>query len=67
VAAKPGLEVVRRSGERDGEPVSWLIAVNHAAEDAELPATGVELLSDTKVDGSLVVPAGAVVVLREEV
>jgi beta-galactosidase len=61
------LEIVRRRGSRNGEPVSWLVAINHAAEDVALPASGVELLSGSRVDGLLVVPAGAVAVLREMV
>lgn len=62
-----GVEVVRRRGERGGTPVSWLVAVNHGGGDAELPAAGVELLSGERVTGRLVVPAGGVVVVREEV
>jgi beta-galactosidase len=65
--APKGLEVVRRSGVRAGRPVSWLIAVNHADSDAELPAVGVDLLSGARVAGPLRIPAGDVVVLREEV
>ncbi|MET1075242.1 MAG: beta-galactosidase, partial [Umezawaea sp.] len=67
VPAAPGLEIVRRRGDRHGDAVSWLVAVNHEEHDVTLPATGVELLSGSRVDSSLVVPAGAVVVLREEV
>ncbi|MFD7655471.1 beta-galactosidase [Actinosynnema sp. NPDC059797] len=62
----PGVEVVRRRGERAGAPVSWLVAVNHGGGDAELPAVGVDLLSGERVTGRAVVPAGGVVVLREE-
>jgi beta-galactosidase len=67
VSSAPGVEIVRRRGQRDGEAVSWLIAINHTAQDAEVAATGVELLSGARVDGRLVVPAGAVAVLREMV
>jgi beta-galactosidase len=67
VPATPGVEIVRRRGQRDGEPVSWLVAINHAAQDADVAATGVELLSGARVDGWLVVPAGAVAVVREMV
>ncbi|WNV82180.1 beta-galactosidase [Umezawaea sp. Da 62-37] len=67
VPAAPGLEIVRRRGAGGAEAVSWLVAVNHEEHDVTLPATGVELLSGSRVDSSLVVPAGAVVVLREEV
>jgi beta-galactosidase len=68
VTGEPGVEIVRRRGQQqDGEPVSWLVAINHTAQDAEVAATGVELLSGARVDGRLVVPAGAVAVLREMV
>jgi beta-galactosidase len=50
------LEVVRR-----GE---YVIAVNHAAVDAKLPATGTELITGTRCDGVLHVPAGDVRVVR---
>ncbi|MDU0291335.1 beta-galactosidase [Saccharothrix longispora] len=63
----PGVEVVRRRGALSGTPVSWLIAVNHGGSDAELPATGVELLTGARASGRQVVPAGGVVVVREEV
>jgi beta-galactosidase len=61
-----GVEVVRRRGEVAGSAVSWLVAVNHGDGDAELPAVGVELLSGARASGRVVVPAGGVVVLREE-
>ncbi|MEU4447881.1 beta-galactosidase [Actinosynnema sp. NPDC050801] len=60
------LEVVRRRGVVAGSAVSWLVAVNHGGGDAELPAVGVELLSGARASGSVVVPAGGVVVIREE-
>ncbi|MEU4763358.1 beta-galactosidase [Actinosynnema sp. NPDC023794] len=68
VPVGPGgdVEVVRRRGEVAGSAVSWLVAVNHSDGDAELPAVGVELLSGARASGSVVVPAGGVVVLREE-
>lgn len=62
-----GVEVVRRSGEVAGVAVSWLVAVNHGDGDAELSAVGVELLSGARASGRVVVPAGGVVVVREEV
>ncbi|WP_447005530.1 beta-galactosidase [Saccharothrix isguenensis] len=61
------VEVVRRTGEVAGTAVSWLVAVNHGDGDAELPAVGVELLSGARASGRVVVPAGGVVVVREEV
>ncbi|KOX21350.1 beta-galactosidase [Saccharothrix sp. NRRL B-16348] len=68
VPVGPGgdVEVVRRRGEVAGSAVSWLVAVNHGDGDAELPAAGVELLSGARASGSVVVPAGGVVVIREE-
>lgn len=58
-----GLEVVvRRGGTAD-----FSIAINHRDEDAVLDVTGVELLSGTPVDGSLVVPAGGVAVVRTNI
>ncbi|ONI86264.1 beta-galactosidase [Saccharothrix sp. ALI-22-I] len=60
------VEVVRRRGEVAGSAVSWLVAVNHGGGDAELSAVGVELLSGARASGSVVVPAGGVVVVREE-
>ncbi|WOF24314.1 beta-galactosidase [Microbacterium betulae] len=60
-AATPeGLEVVRRrSAER-----SFVIAVNHRDEDAELAATGHELLTGVDADGTFSVPAGGVAVIE---
>ncbi|QQQ77045.1 beta-galactosidase [Saccharothrix sp. 6-C] len=68
VPVGPGgdVEVVRRRGEVAGSAVSWLVAVNHGTSDAELPAVGVELLSGARASGGVVVPAGGVVVIREE-
>ncbi|GLZ34459.1 beta-galactosidase [Lentzea sp. NBRC 105346] len=59
---KSGVELVRRRGD-----VSWLFAVNHTDTDAEIAASGVEVLSGERVSGRLTVRAGDVVVLREEV
>ncbi|MEU0880792.1 beta-galactosidase [Lentzea sp. NPDC005914] len=57
-----GIELVRRKGD-----VSWLFAVNHTDTDAQIDASGVDVLSGTQVSGRLTVRAGDVVVLREEV
>ncbi|TWP50109.1 beta-galactosidase [Lentzea tibetensis] len=65
--SRAGLEIVRRSSAGADGHVSWLFAVNHTDTDAELDASGVELLSGTRVSGRLTVRAGDVVVLREEV
>jgi beta-galactosidase len=56
------VELVRRRGD-----VSWLFAVNHTDTDAQIKASGVDVLSGTQVSGRLTVRAGDVVVLREEV
>jgi beta-galactosidase len=59
--APDGVELVRRvSG-----GTSYLIAINHTAHDATLPARGDELLTGASCPGSLLVPAGEVRVLRD--
>jgi beta-galactosidase len=50
------LEVVRRG--------PFVIAINHADQDAKLPASGTELLTGLPCDGVLRVPAGEVRVVR---
>ncbi|MEU7475491.1 beta-galactosidase [Lentzea sp. NPDC042327] len=60
--SRTGIELVRRHG-----AVSWLFAVNHTDTDAEIEASGVDVVSGTQVSGRLTVRAGDVVVLREEV
>ena len=55
-----GLEVVvRRADDAD-----YTIAVNHRDDDVALAVSGVELLTGADVAGELVVPAGAVAVVR---
>ena len=55
------VEIVRRSnGDR-----SWLFVINHSDDDAELAIDGVELISGASVEGTLVVPAGKVAVVRQ--
>ncbi|MFE7549665.1 beta-galactosidase [Streptomyces gardneri] len=71
VAARAALprdvEVVRRAGDGGQQ---YLFALNHSAEDTEVPldGSGTELLGGTAggtpVDGKLTVPAGAVRVVR---
>ncbi|MFD3569497.1 beta-galactosidase [Streptomyces sp. NPDC058671] len=61
VDGPPGLEAVRRSGP-DG---SYLFLVNHTDSTRSVPADGTGLLGATVRDGRAVVPAGAVVVVRE--
>jgi beta-galactosidase len=58
----PGLELVRRVA---GE-TSYLVAVNHRDDDVEVPARGVEVLTDTVSEGSVRVPAGGVRVVRQD-
>jgi beta-galactosidase len=53
---------VRRRGPRG----SYLFLLNHSDEDAEVAARGTELLAGAQLNGSLVVPAGGVAVVREE-
>ncbi|MFC4021974.1 beta-galactosidase [Micromonospora sp. GCM10011542] len=57
-----GVEVVRR---RDGER-SWLFAINHTDAEVRLPVTGTELLTGARCAGELKLPAGEVVVVRED-
>ncbi|MFJ4082702.1 beta-galactosidase [Streptomyces iakyrus] len=56
------VEVVRRSGATG----TYLFAVNHAGSDAKVPleSPGTELLTGDRAAGRLVVPAGAVRVVR---
>ncbi|MDY7083811.1 MAG: beta-galactosidase [Actinomycetota bacterium] len=56
------IEIVRRSG--DGR--SYVFVVNHGGKDIEHPITGAELVTGQAVTGSVLVPAGAVRVVREE-
>lgn len=58
------VEVVRRAGE-PGSP-AFLFAINHTAIDAKVPleTPGTELLTGERAAGRLVVPAGAVRVVR---
>jgi beta-galactosidase len=57
----PGLEVVRRSS----EDAAWLFVLNHTGAAASVHAHGHDLVSDSDVDGALVIPAGGVAVVRE--
>jgi beta-galactosidase len=57
------VEVVRRT---DGS-TSWLFVINHSLVDTHVAARGVELIENVAVTGTLVVPAGSVAVVREEV
>ncbi|MDN4599199.1 beta-galactosidase [Leifsonia sp. F6_8S_P_1A] len=57
------LDVTRRIG-ADG--VSFLFAINHGDDDVELASTGVDLVTGDRVDAVVVVPAGAVRIIRED-
>lgn len=61
--APDGVEVVRRHAD-DGR--SWLFVLNHTDDEVKVGAAGHELLRDEPVaGGTLVVPPGAVAVVRE--
>jgi beta-galactosidase len=61
VPVAPGLEAVRRVGARG----SYLFAINHGDGELRLPGSGLDLVSGDTAEGTLVVPAGGVAVLRE--
>ncbi|MFJ2551179.1 beta-galactosidase [Microbacterium sp. NPDC087591] len=56
------LELVRR---RSADQ-SYLFIVNHGAAEVTVDATGLDLVTETAMDGHVVVPAGAVRIIREE-
>ena len=58
----PGVSVTRRVAD-DGR--SWLFAFNHGPAAASVPATGVDLLTDAMVTGTLELPPGGHAVIRE--
>lgn len=60
--AGDGLEIVRR---RSGDH-HHLFAINHSGQDRAVHTTGHELLTDTDVDGELVVAPGDVRIVREQ-
>jgi beta-galactosidase len=57
----PGVEAVRRRGE-DG---SWLFLLNHTDSRQEVEATGTDLVCGERVEGTVVLRAGGVAVVRE--
>jgi beta-galactosidase len=59
---RPGVEVVRRHGER----ASYLFVINHSGADAEIETSGTDLVTGQACPGSVRVPAGGVAVVREE-
>jgi beta-galactosidase len=56
------LELVRR---RSADQ-SYLFIVNHGAAEVTVDATGLDLVTETAMGGHVVVPAGAVRIIREE-
>ena len=65
--APSGVEVVRRVTVEASGGNSYLFIINHNDRPATvpLPASGVELLSNVEVAGSIVVASGDVAILRE--
>ncbi|WP_309067238.1 beta-galactosidase [Microbacterium sp.] len=55
-----GLEVVRRVT----DTTTFVFAINHRDEDAELELTGRELLRGERAEGRITIPAGAVAVVE---
>jgi beta-galactosidase len=55
-----GVEVVRRRGDDH----TYLFVINHTDAAYETPARGTELIGATAIDGSLVVPAREVAIVR---
>lgn len=62
-AAAAGLEVVRRRAATS----TYVFAINHSDQPQRLRIAGHELLTDTPVDGDLVVAPGDVRIIREAV
>lgn len=58
----PGVEAVRRHG----DDRSYLFLVDHTGQGATVSASGTELVSGTRCDGRVHVPAGGVAVVRED-
>lgn len=56
-----GVEVVRRHGEHH----TYLFAINHTGAPVLVPGSGVDLLTGAEHAGSVPLPAGGVVVVRE--
>ena len=61
VEAPAGLEAVRRRG----ETADFLFLINHSGDDVTVAASGHELLTDTEAGPQVLIPAGAVRVVRE--
>ncbi|HEY8729362.1 MAG TPA: beta-galactosidase [Acidothermaceae bacterium] len=61
VATTPGVEVMRRVSATS----SYLFVLNHTDAAAEVPASGLDLLTGECHEGGTPIPAGGAVVLRE--
>lgn len=57
-----GVDIVRRRG---GDR-SYRFVINHTADPVEIDASGVDLVTGDRVTGAVLVPGGAVRVIREE-
>ncbi|MFC7845126.1 beta-galactosidase [Streptomyces sp. NPDC057382] len=62
VEAPPGLEAVRRTGDRH----AYLFLINHTPQTVRVRVDGTALAGAELADGRAVVPAGGVVVIRED-
>lgn len=62
VASEPGLDVIRRVG--DGS--SYLFLINHTDAERSASASGRDLMTGERYDGTVRVASGAVVVVEEE-
>ena len=51
---------------RHGDDASWTFVINHTQDSASVLVAGHEVLTDSSVESELVVPAGAVRVVRTE-
>ncbi|WP_281897589.1 beta-galactosidase [Micromonospora humidisoli] len=57
-----GVEAVRRAHPQ----ASWLFLLNHTDRPQRVPAIGVDLLTGIVADGTVVLPAGGLAVIREQ-
>jgi beta-galactosidase len=60
VVAPQGVETLRRVGSEAG----YLFVINHTADDADVEARGLDLLTGDAVEGTVRVPGGGVAVVR---
>ncbi|WP_405375338.1 MULTISPECIES: beta-galactosidase [unclassified Microbacterium] len=49
---------------RHGEEADFLVAINHGADEASIPTSGVDLLTQEEIRGTLVLAGGDVAVVR---